>query len=354
MNDNYIGNCSQINTTIVESAIVNTDEINEKTEGNGIVILNQYSINDGGLSLNHKDISQTDDIQCNSLSLNNADKITIDTDVEITGTLNAPTLSTLNITAYSITESEEGQGVNIAGTNNFYGDNVQLQSIQIQNNEISSLTDNTVKIMSDLNMNSKDINNVNIIRSSNYVEAPLMYANTINEYTANDGVTVMNNNGFYNDHVKLQDVIVTGNTITSNSEDNSINMNTDVTITGNLDVQGTTTTVNSETVAIEDNLILINSNQTGTPSSLLLGGLEIERGDQTNYQFVFRESDDAFCVGMVGDLQKVATRQDTPTTNGFAYWNASENRFDKYSDKSRAWSNRDELKSLALSSVGRM
>ena len=37
-------------------------------------------------------------------------------------------------------------------------------------------------------------------------------------------------------------------------------------IDGNLTVSGTTTTVESETVTIADNILLVNSNVTGTPS----------------------------------------------------------------------------------------
>jgi hypothetical protein len=84
----------------------------------------------------------------------------------------------------------------------------------------------------------------------------------------------------------------------------------DVTIAGNLTVNGTTTTINTATVEIEDNLIEINSNQTGTPATSLIGGLEINRGDATNYQLVFVEQTDDFRIGAVGDLQPVLTRDE--------------------------------------------
>jgi hypothetical protein len=100
-----------------------------------------------------------------------------------------------------------------------------------------------------------------------------------------------------------------------------------VAISGNLDVNGTVSTIDTQTVAINDNLILINSNQTGTPSNILVGGLEIERGDQPNYQFVFRENDDSFCVGMVNDLQCVATRENTPIDTALAVWDSASNKF---------------------------
>jgi hypothetical protein len=99
---------------------------------------------------------------------------------------------------------------------------------------------------------------------------------------------------------------------------------------GDLTISGTTTTIDTETVGIKDNIILINSNQTGVPSSALKGGLEIERGDLTNFQFVFDESDDRFKVGQIGSLQTVATRTDDGTIadRGITFFNTSTNRLE--------------------------
>ena len=63
-----------------------------------------------------------------------------------------------------------------------------------------------------------------------------------------------------------------------------------VTITGDLTVNGTTTTVNSNTVNIGDNIIVLNSDETGTPSQN--GGIEIERGTSTNVSLRFNETTD--------------------------------------------------------------
>ena len=102
----------------------------------------------------------------------------------------------------------------------------------------------------------------------------------------------------------------------------------DVTIAGNLTVNGTTTTINTATVEIEDNIIEINSNQTGTPATNLVGGLQINRGDSTDYQLVFVEETDDFRIGAVGDLQPVLTRDET--TNlvdaDVLVWEAAEGR----------------------------
>lgn len=60
------------------------------------------------------------------------------------------------------------------------------------------------------------------------------------------------------------------------------------TISGNLTVNGTTTTVNSNTVHIGDNIITLNSDETGTPSQD--AGFAVHRGTSTNVQFIWDES----------------------------------------------------------------
>lgn len=62
----------------------------------------------------------------------------------------------------------------------------------------------------------------------------------------------------------------------------------DVTISGNLIVSGTTTTVNTETINLADNIITLNSNEAGTPSQD--GGIEVERGNETNVSLIWDES----------------------------------------------------------------
>jgi hypothetical protein len=65
-----------------------------------------------------------------------------------------------------------------------------------------------------------------------------------------------------------------------------------VTITGNLDVKGTTTTVESSTVTVQDNILQLNYGQTGDGISNALGyqsGIEIERGTRSAAQIFFSE-----------------------------------------------------------------
>ena len=75
--------------------------------------------------------------------------------------------------------------------------------------------------------------------------------------------------------------------------------NNSVIVSGDLTVSGTTTTVNTEEILLADNIITLNSNFSGTSPSES-AGLEIERGDEANSLFQWKESG----VGETGDLDK--------------------------------------------------
>ena len=63
-----------------------------------------------------------------------------------------------------------------------------------------------------------------------------------------------------------------------------------VTFAGDVTISGNQTTKNSEVVLIEDNIITLNSNETGTPSED--GGIEVERGTADNVKLYWDESTD--------------------------------------------------------------
>jgi hypothetical protein len=78
-----------------------------------------------------------------------------------------------------------------------------------------------------------------------------------------------------------------------------------LTVTGDLTVNGNTTTLNTETLTVEDNIILLNKNVTGTPS--LDAGVEIERGDYTNAKIYWNETANAWYVSTPADSGASAT-----------------------------------------------
>ena len=95
--------------------------------------------------------------------------------------------------------------------------------------------------------------------------------------------------------VQFNDVQVDGTLTSDDITSTNISVAGNATITGNLTVQGTTTTVNSNTVNIGDNIIVLNSDETGTPSQN--AGIEVERGTATNKTFVWDETNDRWTLG---------------------------------------------------------
>lgn len=82
----------------------------------------------------------------------------------------------------------------------------------------------------------------------------------------------------------------------------NLNVGGNTIISGNLTVNGTTTSVNSNTVNIGDNIIVLNADETGTPSQN--AGFEVERGTSANVAFLWVEADDAWDMGSY-NLQNV-------------------------------------------------
>ena len=65
---------------------------------------------------------------------------------------------------------------------------------------------------------------------------------------------------------------------------------TDITVSGNLVVQGTTTTIDSTTLSVNDAIITVASGQTAAPS--LDAGIEVERGSSANVSLLWNETND--------------------------------------------------------------
>ena len=108
---------------------------------------------------------------------------------------------------------------------------------------------------------------------------------------------------------------------------NSDTITGNITIVGDLYVSGTTVTIDVADMNVADNIILINSGETGAGVTLTNAGIEVDRGTETNYRFIFNETHDTFRVGEIGSEQSVATRQDTPTDTGVAFWDTATSKF---------------------------
>jgi len=86
---------------------------------------------------------------------------------------------------------------------------------------------------------------------------------------------------------KVQDFSITGGKI-----QNNLTYGSDLTITGNLTVQGNTTTIDTVNLVVEDPLILLAKEQTGSPTLDI--GFIGKRGTSDNIAFVWDESADQF------------------------------------------------------------
>ena len=78
-----------------------------------------------------------------------------------------------------------------------------------------------------------------------------------------------------------------------------------VVVQGNLTVNGTTTTVNSNTVAIGDSIMVLNNDETGTPSEN--AGFEVERGTATNVSVLWNEGTDYWQINDGSTTSKIMT-----------------------------------------------
>jgi hypothetical protein len=81
---------------------------------------------------------------------------------------------------------------------------------------------------------------------------------------------------------------------------NNLTYGSDLTISGNLTVNGQTTTIDTVSTVIEDPLIVLASNQTGSPSVDI--GFIGERGTSDNIAFVWDESASEFVTAFTTDL----------------------------------------------------
>jgi len=99
----------------------------------------------------------------------------------------------------------------------------------------------------------------------------------------------------------------------------SVTITSDLTVGGNLTVNGTLTSLNTEQVTIEDNVVVLNSNVTGSPAAN--AGIEVERGTSTNTSIIWNETDDKWTLTNNGANYHAITRKyvETLSTSATSY-----------------------------------
>ena len=125
-------------------------------------------------------------------------------------------------------------------------------------------------------------------------------ASTISALTTNGDITLSpNGTGEVNiSKVDIDSGAIDGTTIGANSAAdatiNTLTVNNNATITGDLTVNGTTTTIDSTTLTIEDPLIQLAKNNSGGDANTYDQGLFFNRGGLDNVSFLWDESADRF------------------------------------------------------------
>ena len=115
-----------------------------------------------------------------------------------------------------------------------------------------------------------------------------------NAISSSDGNAIQFSNSIDVDAIESRSTD-TNLVLTGNGTGN-VTLNDDVAITGNLTVSGTTTTVNSETISLADNIIALNSNFTsGSPTEDT--GISVTRGGSAAKTLLWDETNDKWTVG---------------------------------------------------------
>jgi len=125
------------------------------------------------------------------------------------------------------------------------------------------------------------------------IKAPLQIQAT-NTVSSSDGNAIEFSNSIDVDAIESRSAD-TNLTLTANGT-GIVTVNDSLNVTGNLTVSGTTTTVNSETISLADNIIALNSNFTsGTPTEDT--GISVTRGGSLAKTFLWDETNDKWTVG---------------------------------------------------------
>ena len=83
----------------------------------------------------------------------------------------------------------------------------------------------------------------------------------------------------------------------------------DLIVSGNLTVQGDTTTVNTATLTVEDNIVVLNSNSAGA-SAGVNAGIEVNRGEDPAAGLRWNETTDKWQIGTGSTFANIATADD--------------------------------------------
>lgn len=186
--------------------------------------------------------------------------------LDVNGTINAVTIQATNIT---------GDGSSLS--------NIPISGVTNLENELTGKTNLTL-----FTGHTGNTNNPHQTSLSNLYGGSA-HTHTISEI---DGLTTQLSN-------KLE---ISGGTITGS-----------LTVQQNFTVLGSATTINTNILAVENNLVTLNSNLTGATDQPFFGnsGFEILRGSATTATIVWNENSQKFVAGLTGNTKQIILSGDS-------------------------------------------
>ena len=193
----------------------------------------------------------------------------------VSGTLSSTQITNLNTATGSLQTQVTSNDTDISALQTATG-SLQTQ-VTANDTDISALNTATGSLQTQVTANDTDISALNTATGSLQTQV-----------TANDtDISALNTATGVLDSTTVK---LTGNQTIAGVKTFSNN----AIFNGDLTVNGTTMTVDTSNVLVEDPVLLLAKNQTGSAS--LDAGFIAERGDDTNVGFIWDESDDHFAV----------------------------------------------------------
>lgn len=220
----------------------------------------------------------------------------------------------IQISTNTITNSQTNNNVRIEGNGSGI---VEVENIGFSGNTLSSIqTDGNINIspdgtglviVSNLQVNDLDENRIVTTTTNGRVQ-------TTPNLTFDSSTGVLSIVGELN----VGDMNFDGSTISTTNTDGditiapdgngSLNVNANdsnftgsVSIAGDLTVSGTTTTIDTQDLIVEDNIIGLNKGVDSQTTNVFDTGFIFFRGDQDSAAFIWKESDDKFVLGTTED-----------------------------------------------------
>lgn len=178
---------------------------------------------------------------------------------------------------------------------------IETRSIKLQDKtsdvNVEIVNNNQTVELKDTNTNNLANLKVNELQANSHIVKDLSTETiSLRDTTNNKIAQLLNNNG---------NIQVLDNTNTQNGGYGDLTV-------GNLIVKGTGTFIESETVTIADNIILLNSDLSEDTDPTQDSGLEINRGNQTAASLLWDEDIDAWVAGFLND-EDIIVLKNSPT-----------------------------------------